>query len=227
MSEINKVIEVSKSFESVSMDRDKRDKKIGWTVGAIGAVMGVLSLVAVNALLPLKQTNVELYVLNEITGVIQKVTTVKEGTLSKQEALNRMFVDNYINMRNRYNYFQLQSDYDTVPIYGTDEVNSVYLKEFDGPDSPEIKYKKGNTVVTIRVLSKVFSDATDPDQLATARFEKTIKNVMDGKINTEYWTVRMTFHYEPSKKLKDDERDKNPLGFTVTSYQREKEVRAD
>ena len=227
MSETKKIIQTSQSFESVQMERDKRDKKLSWTVGAVGAVMGFLGLIAVNALLPLKQTNVELYVLNEETGVIQKVTTVKEGSLSKQEALDRMFVNNYINMRERYNYFQLQSDYDTVPIYGTDEVNADYYKEFDGESSPEVKYKKGNTVVTIRVLSKVISNATDPDKLANARFEKSIKNVKDGHIDREYWTVRMTYHYEPEKKLKDDERDKNPMGFVVTSYQREKEVRAD
>lgn len=227
MSETKKVVLTSQSFESVQLERDKRDKKLSWTVGAVGAVMGILGLIAVNALLPLKQTNVELYVLNEETGVIQKVTTVKEGSLSKQEALDRMFVNNYINMRERYNYFQLQSDYDTVPIYGTDEVNAEYYKEFDGDSSPEVKYKKGNTVVTIRVLSKVISDATDPDKLANARFEKSIKNVKDGHIDREYWTVRMTYHYEPGKKLKDDERDKNPMGFVVTSYQREKEVRAD
>ena len=227
MSETKKIIQTSQSFESVQMERDKRDKKLSWTVGAVGAVMGILGLIAVNALLPLKQTNVELYVLNEETGVIQKVTKVKEGSLSKQEALDRMFVNNYINLRERYNYFQLQSDYDTVPIYGTDEVNADYYKEFDGELSPEVKYKKGNTVVTIRVLSKVISNATDPDKLANARFEKSIKNVKDGHIDREYWTVRMTYHYEPEKKLKDDERDKNPMGFVVTSYQREKEVRAD
>lgn len=45
------------------IERDKRATKAGFVVGGMGLLIAVLALVAVVVMLPLKQTDVELYTL--------------------------------------------------------------------------------------------------------------------------------------------------------------------
>ena len=64
-----KLIAESRTFEQQMIERDKRATKAGFVVGGMGLLIAVLALVAVVVMLPLKQTDVELYTLdNHRTG---------------------------------------------------------------------------------------------------------------------------------------------------------------
>ena len=56
-----KLIAESRTFEQQMIERDKRATKAGFVVGGVGLLIAVLALVAVVVMLPLKQTDVELY----------------------------------------------------------------------------------------------------------------------------------------------------------------------
>lgn len=56
-----KLIAESRTFEQQMIERDKRATKAGFVVGGMGLLIAVLALVAVVVMLPLKQTDVELY----------------------------------------------------------------------------------------------------------------------------------------------------------------------
>ncbi len=58
-----KLIAESRTFEQQMIERDKRATKAGFVVGGMGLLIAVLALVAVVVMLPLKQTDVELYTL--------------------------------------------------------------------------------------------------------------------------------------------------------------------
>lgn len=57
----HKLIAESRTFEQQMIDRDKRATKAGFVVGGVGLLIAVLALVAVVVMLPLKQTDVDLY----------------------------------------------------------------------------------------------------------------------------------------------------------------------
>lgn len=227
MSETKQIINASKTFEEKLLTRDARDKKVGFFIGGVGLLFGALGLTAVLMLLPLKQTELELYTVDNTTGRVEKVTHVKEEDIFSQEAMAKAFATNYVKLREGYNYFSLQRDYDTVPLFGSDEVNDEYLAFFNSKNSPDTVYQKAAHIVDIEVISNVVSDATSPDKLDQIRFKKTIRRVADGSTKVEYWNARLTFRYLPEKALTEAQREANPLGFTVTSYQRDKELRGE
>lgn len=220
-----KLIAESKNFEQTGIEREKRIAKASLTVGAAGLFIGGLSIIALIIMLPLKKTDVELYTVDNQTGRVEHVTTVSKTSLTAQEAVERASVARYIRMRESYNYFELQSNYDQVQLYGTPDVNNAYLAWYAGAEAPDAVYQKAAYVAKVDIISNVISDATSPDRLATIRFKKTIRKISDNSLKTEYWDVRMTFHFEPNREMKASEREANELGFTVTSYQRDKEIR--
>ncbi len=209
------------------LTRDARDKKVGFFIGGVGLFIGVLGLAAVLLLLPLKHTELELYTVDNTTGRVEKVTHVKEEDVFSQVAMAKAFAANYVKLRESYNYFSLQRDYDTVPLFGSDEVNADYLAFFNSKNSPDTVYQKAAYVVEVEIISNVVSEATAPDKLAQIRFKKTTRRVADGSKKVEFWNARVTFRYVPDKALTEAQREANPLGFTVTSYQRDKEIRGE
>lgn len=220
-----KLIAAARTFEQRTIDADKRARKAGFMVGAAGILLAIMAVGAVIIMLPLKQTKVELYSVDNHTGKGEFITRVSKSSLTAQEAVERANVARYIKMREGYNYFQLQSDYDTVQLFGTPDVNNAYLSWYSGKSAPDEVYQKAAYVANVDIISSQISDSTSPDRLATVRFKKTIRRVADNAVQTEYWDVRMTFHYEPEREMKDSDREANALGFTVTSYQRDKEIR--
>jgi type IV secretion system protein VirB8 len=227
MSETRRIINASKTFEEKLLTRDARDKKVAFLIGGTGLLTGVLGLTTVLLLLPLKTTELELYTVDNTTGRVEKMTRVTEENMSSQVALAKAFAASYVKLRENYNYFSLQNDYETVPLFGTDEVNEAYLAFFESKDAPDTVYQNAAHVVSSEIIASVVSDATDPDKLAQIRFKKTIRRVADGSTRVEFWNARVTFRYLPDRALTEAQREANPLGFTVTSWQCDKEIRKE
>lgn len=226
MSRTKEIIETSKSFEEKMMTRDKRSKKVAWGIATVMISFSILCIVAIIIMLPLKKTDVELYTVDSHTGRIEYVSRVNKANISAEEAMAKSFVANYVTLREGYNYFALQHDYDTIQLFNSDAVNTEYLTWFDNENSPDIHQNAAN-VITTEIISNVISPATKPDMLANVRIKRTSRHIADGRMNTEYWNIRMTYRYVADKELTDSQRESNPLGFIVTSYQRDKELRKE
>lgn len=225
MSELKAVLDTSRNFEAKMRDRDERSKKVAWSVAISAGVLLAGCIVALIVMLPLKQTDVALYTVDSHTGRAEFVTRVNEEDLSTEEALGKAFAANYVNLRERYNYFSLQHDYDTAQVFGNEQVNADYLDWFNGSQAPDKVYQDAANVVDTEVISNVITPATAPDMLATLRLKRTIRHVVDGMTRVEFWDIRLTYHYLPQKALTEAQRESDPLGFIVTSYQRDKELR--
>ncbi len=227
MSETGQLINASKTFEEKMLTRDARDKKLCFFIGGTGLLTGILGLTAVLLLLPLKTTELELYTVDNTTGRMEKVTRVTEEDVPSQMAMAKALAASYVKLRENYNYFSLQHDYDTVQLFASGRVNEEYRDFFNSQYSPDTVYQNAAHVVNTEVISNVISDATDPDKLAQIRFKKTIRRVADGHTRVEFWNARVTFRYLPDKALTEAQREVNPLGFTVTSWQCDKEIRRE
>lgn len=227
MSEVDKITAASRQFETAILERDTRLKKAGWIVSGLFFIICIIMGVAIVVMLPLKQTITELYSLDKQTGRIEYMTTVKESELSESDVLNKAETASYVVRRERYNYFALQKDYNDTQLFNSDKVNQQYLDLFNSDHSPDIIYEKAGYVVNIDVISNVHSDATAPDRLATLRVKRTIRRISDGTETTDFMNIRLTYRYVPSMELTDAEREINPLGFIVTSYQRDKDLRTE
>lgn len=225
--EVTKMVQTANLFETAVLERDSRIKKAGWVVSILLFVICILMGIALIVMLPLKQTTTELYSLDKQTGRIELITTVKESELSVSDALNKAETAAYVTRREGYNYFALQRDYNDTQLFNSDKVNQDYLNLFNSEQSPDAVYEKAANVVYIDVISNVHSDATSPDRLATLRLKRTTRRVSSGSEKTDFLNIRMTYRYVPSMELTAAEREINPLGFIVTSYQIDKDLRTE
>ncbi|GLW38999.1 pilus assembly protein [Pectobacterium carotovorum subsp. carotovorum] len=227
MSETENIIASSRTFESVLLEKDEREKKLAWRIAAIGFALAAMAITALIILLPLKNTEIELWSVDKQTGRYEYMSRIKEQNISSEKALAQALAAHYVRLREGYNYFALQRDYDDVQLFNSDSVNRDYLDGFNSNQAPDVIFNKAEYVVSIDIISNVHATATDPDHLATLRIKRTIRRIVDNSVKTDVWNIRLTYRYLPRKQLTDSQREVNPLGFIVTSYQRDKELRGE
>ncbi|KFF64911.1 membrane protein [Pectobacterium brasiliense] len=227
MSETENIIASSRAFESVLLEKDEREKKMAWRIAAIGFALAAMAITTLIILLPLKNTEIELWSVDKQTGRYEYMTRIKEQSISTEKALAQALAAHYVRLREGYNYFALQRDYDDVQLFNSDSVNRDYLDGFNSNQAPDIIFNKAEYVVSIDIISNVHATATAPDHLATLRIKRTIRRIVDNSVKTDVWNIRLTYRYLPRKQLTDSQREVNPLGFIVTSYQRDKELRGE
>ncbi|MEQ9849607.1 virB8 family protein [Pectobacterium brasiliense] len=227
MSETENIIASSRTFESALMEKDEREKRIAWRIAAIGFALAAMAIAALIILLPLKTTEIELWSVDKQTGRYEYMTRIKEQNISTEKVLAQALAAHYVRLREGYNYFALQRDYDDVQLFNSDSVNRDYLDGFNSNQAPDIIFNKAEYVVSIDIISNVHATATAPDHLATLRIKRTIRRIVDNSVKTDVWNIRLTYRYLPRKQLTDSQREVNPLGFIVTSYQRDKELRGE
>lgn len=227
MSDIQNVINASRSFESIMLEKEERARKTAWLMAAVGFMLAALAMATIIILLPLKTTDIELWSVDKQTGRYEYMTRIKEKDISTEDALAHSLAANYVKLREGYNYLSLQRDYDDVQLFNSDSVNKDYLDEFNGDQAPDVIFNKAEYVVYIDIISNVHAAATAPDHLATLRIKRTIRRIADNSVKTDFWNIRLTYRYLPRKQLTDSQREVNPLGFIVTSYQRDKELRSE
>ena len=220
-----KLIAESRSFEQREIERDKRAAKAGFVVGGAGLLIAVLAVAAILVMLPLKETTVELVTVDNHTGRTQHITRASKTSITAEDAYQKAMAANYVKIRERYVYPSLQDDYETVQMYNSPEVNNDYLALYAGKNAPDKVYNNGANTVKIDILSSQITDGTAPDKVATIRYKKTIRRLVDNQTRYEYWDARFTFHSDPNKEMSDEEREVNYFGFTVTSWQTDREIR--
>ncbi|WP_045853549.1 virB8 family protein [Raoultella terrigena] len=211
-------ISESKTFETALRDKEARLAKAGWVLSVFMGFILTGAISAIVIMLPLKSTQVDLYVMHEETGRIQKITTVNSENFSASEALNHAETASYVKRRMRYNYFSLQADYDDTQAFNSPDVNRDYRAEYDGPDAPDKIWNKAAYVADIDVISNVHSSGTNPDRIGMLRVKRTVRRIADNSEIIDYWTVRLTYRYVPQMELTTVQREVNPLGFMITSW---------
>ena len=101
-------------------------------VAAAGLILAALAITAILILLPLKTTDIELWSVDKQTGRYEYMTRLKERDIASEKALVHSLAAHYVRLREGYNYFSLQRDYDDVQLFNSDSVNRDYLDGFNG-----------------------------------------------------------------------------------------------
>lgn len=217
--------ESAKSFERQITLKDEQSKKTAWMVASVAVGFAFLCLCALLVALPLKHTELTIVRVDNITGRTEVLTTVTNEDVTQQAAQDKFFVSQYVKLRERYNYYSSQTDYDTVPYYSSEAVASDYIALWGGDQAPDKIYQDAANVVTVDIISNPVVEGNFPDKISTVRFAKHVKNLRSGQIKTDYYIARVTFRMDPPKVMTEEIRTTNPLGFTVVEYLVEKEMR--
>lgn len=203
------------SYEADKEYLFKRSEKRAWIIaGTMGGLM-VLSWVGMAIMMPLKETIPYVIQTDKQTGIPEVINAVEPNTLSANEALDKFFVNQYIQSRESYTYQTIQKTYLDTQLYNSNQVNRQYVDSMKQPNSVDKVMKQGT--VNVLVKSVILEKAAGINN-ATARIDKIYTN-SQGEQTKRSYVVRTSYEYHPEGKLKLSYRMENPLGFYITSYQ--------
>lgn len=207
-------------YISYENDREymfKRSEKRAWLVTSVAIFLLIISWIILVIILPLKEVTPYVIQVNEKTGIPDVITVVDSEQLQANEALDKYFVNSYIQIRESYTYQTIQKTYIETQLYSSENVKNEYLAQMNRADSPDQVMKTGT--ISVKVNSIILEDIDNVDiKMATARIVKTYTTERN-EVYQRNFIIKMAYEYEPAQKLELSFRLENPLGFSVTSYQ--------
>lgn len=217
-SEIDKYLSEVQSWETDRVHAEQKSRRTAWRIAGVSLALSCLAVSAVAVLVPLK--TVEPYVIrvDNTTGVVDIVHSLKGGDTTYNESINKYFAQVYV--RAREGYFRETADvsYRTVGLLSGHVEQQRYFDYFNpkNSQSPLVVYGK-YAKVNITVKSTSFIKPN----VALVRFVKEIVRGPD-KPELSHWASTITFKYVGAP-MSDGDRAINPLGYQVTDYRTDPE----
>ena len=205
------------SWEAELYRKERRSRKIAWTVATVAGISTLLSLSALNLLVPLKQFEAVVVVADRTTGFVEVARSLNESKLSENDAIKTANIVRYIRARETYDPRALKDNYDLAQLYSTGPAAADLRHEFE-PSNPQSKDKAlgRNTRIAVTIKSVSFLNAST----ATVRFSTETRR--DNSLRREHWVSVVRFRYTTAP-MKNEYRFDNPLGFQVVEYRRDQE----
>ena len=208
-------------FESsVAYLVDKSNKR-AWLIAFIASIIAFISIIAVMLLTPLKTTEPYVIRVDNVTGMVDILTTLDEKQITKNEALDKYFIGKYVKAREGYYYEMLNNDYVLVQLFSNNEVAQGYRAIYSGENSRDSQLQN-NYIVNADIISIVLGDSNG-NKTSTIRALITTKNKNNNSESKQNIVITLAYDYFLTS-VKEAERVENPLGFKVTSYRIDAEI---
>jgi type IV secretion system protein VirB8 len=192
----------------------------------------IIAVFAVYSLAPLKSVEPYLLKIDEKSGVVQKVEPVTRNSYAANESIDRYFIAKYVMARESYNPSILRYNYNMVRVMSAPETFYMFRNMADpnNPESPAAILKSvGVRDVKFTSISYIQNppmgnekEEVTPTKIIQARFIATDR-MPNANATPVHYVATIAFEYAILN-LNDEEQLINPLGFTVTSYQVQKEL---
>lgn len=201
-------------------------------IAVIALVVALVAVLAVTRLAPLKSVQPYLLQIDEKTGITQKVNPVSRRDYAASEAVDRYFTSTYLRMRESYNPSIMRYNYNIVRLMSTPEVFYGFRRLIDPSNTESLAATLGNIGQRDFKVRSMNYLVNPP--VAGRRAEETIAKIIQARITTtdvipnkadveQHWVVTIGFEYADLN-LNEAEQLLNPLGYTVTSYQIQREI---
>jgi type IV secretion system protein VirB8 len=210
--------------ESITFEKDMfnnlvKSKKLAWLVCVVFFIYSLTLTIAFIFLLPLKEVKPYVIRIDNNTGYTDVIPSLTDDSFTSDEALDRFWIANYVELRERYVYETLQNDYERVQLYGSTNVNRQYLSYFKSDDAPYNLYGADNTIgVKILSINLGISEGETVTKIANVRAELTKINLITNEKSSKRIFVTISYDYNPNLSLSLKHRTTNPLGFQILSY---------
>ena len=204
----------------------EKSNKRAWLIAIISAIIALASICAIAYMTPLKQSVPYVIRVDNTTGMVDIITSVKDTEFSSNEALDKYFTSLYVKTREGYHYNLLTQDYTITQILSSPQVAQDYVKIYEGANARQEVLKNDNEV-SIDINSVVLGESADI-KTATIRFNATTSALSNNGKNTVQTSAKvatLSYEYSPADLTTEDERLQNPLGFKVTTYRIDDEIR--
>ncbi|MBV9528435.1 VirB8/TrbF family protein [Sphingomonas sp.] len=219
MSSRDEYYAAAQSWADGQTAKSAREARIAWRVAAGAAIIALLLAVTLLLLVPLKTVQPYVLTVDRQTGAVEPVTTVKQGSLSQNEALIQAQLAGYVVARETFDATDLATQYHRVQILSAPPVRQAYVAQMaaSNPSSPLNTLNRGD-MVSVRVRS--VSLIADGAAIVRYTVTRTAAGAASGLSSNYVAAISFGFSGRP---LRQDDRFENPLGFQVTRYRSDPE----
>ncbi|EAC1384132.1 type IV secretion system protein [Campylobacter coli] len=216
--EFNTAIDYEASFRYLIEKSNKR----AWLIAFISIFIAIISIIAVVLLTPLK--TIEPYVIrvDNTTGMVDILTMLDEKEISSNEALDKYFISQYVKAREGYYYELLNQDYLLTQLMSSEKVANEYRAWYEGENARDQILKNSNEV-NVQILSIVLGNSNGI-KTSTIRAKIITKNLNTRGLSESTKVITLSYDYILAK-ASEENRILNPLGFKVTNYRIDEEIR--
>ena len=207
-----------RTWETDQVLREKKSRVLAWRIAVGSLMLAGISISAVAFLTPLKTVEPFVIRVDNSTGIVDIVTTLKNQKSDYNEAVNKYFVQRYIRAREGYLRETADLTYREVGLMSAPKEQQIFFAEFDpkNPNSPLRRYGSiGKVNIQIKSVSLVKKGS------ALVRYTREVDGG-GGNVEVSHWIATVQFHYQGAP-LSEADRAINPLGFQVTYFRTDPE----
>jgi type IV secretion system protein VirB8 len=210
---IKNYLEESRGLERDYMAEVLRSRLVAWRIAIGSSSLLSVALLALLFLTPLKTNTPYVLRVDNATGHVEVLTTIRESESSYGEVVDSYFLNQYVLNREGYDYNTIQNAYNTTALLSDPEVQREYYALFEGAQARDTVLKdRAKIVVQIRSITPTPETGT-----AVVRFSTQLK-YSNGSIEPlQNWIATTSYTYKDATMSSVDRRI-NPLGFQITSY---------
>jgi type IV secretion system protein VirB8 len=211
--------------EADSWAHDRQDalrssRRIAWIVAIVAAAIALFEALALLLLVPLKTVVPYTLMVDRETGFVQELKPVDAQLVSSRTALTQSFLVQYVIAREGYDYDALQNDYRKVALWSSGSAQQSYLSSMQAsnPASPLARYPRSSIVdVQVKSVTSLGKDT------AMVRFQTQRHDAGGHDYPPQQWVSVIRYGWSGAP-MSIADRYINPLGFTVSRYNRSAET---
>ncbi len=217
--ELDRYLEEARGLERDYLDELVRSRRSAWRTTAAAGALLCLALIALVAMQPLKRVEGFVLRVDNATGAVDLVTTLRDGQTSYGEVVDRYFLNKYVLNRESYEYETIQTAYDTTLLLSSEIVQREYAALFQGPGARD-KALSNRARIAVRVRSITPGSTANT---ALVRFTTRLLRENGQPAAEQSLVATIGFRYVGAP-MHEQDRLVNPLGFQVTNYRVDPEV---
>jgi type IV secretion system protein VirB8 len=220
--DLNRYLEESRGLERDYMAEVLRSRQIAWRLAIGSSFLLAVALLALLFLTPLKTNTPFVLRVDNVTGHVEVLTTIREQESSYGEVVDSYFLNQYVLNREGYDYNTIQNAYNTTALLSDPEVQREYYALFEGAQARDTILKdRAKIIVQVRSITptpETGSPGTDVSGgTAVVRFSTQLKHSNGSLEPLQNWIATIGYTYKDATMSSVDRRI-NPLGFQITSY---------
>jgi type IV secretion system protein VirB8 len=195
-------------------------RRTAWIIAGVACSVALLEAAALIALTPLKTVEPYTLLVDRQTGFVQALKPLDAQKIAPDTALTQSFLVQYAIARESFDASALQANYRKVTLWSEGAARSSYVgaMQASNPDSPLNRLPRSSVIETrVKSVSPVGKNA------AMVRFETVRRDAAGAVQPANAWVAVIRYRYS-GEPLRLEDRFVNPLGFEVTSYQRNAEA---
>jgi type IV secretion system protein VirB8 len=219
---MKKAVKEARSWEASNAKLKAESEARAWWVAKLTSAIAILCVIAIVIMMPLKEPPVP-YVLREntATGHVEPLTVLNEKVMTGDEVRDKYWAWLYVQSRERYDWYTLQNDYETMGALSSAPEAKAYKSLFEGKNALDKKW--GDKVrVDVRKRSQTMLSTG----VISTRFVKTTTRLNDpnDKGTPTCWIATVGLDYLTPSRMNQKTRDINPWGFHALSYRVDPDV---